>query len=182
MSCCSAHGYYAHPSLPPRTLKMSFSYPPRAQALSDLIGRYWSIFGAAWRSRQELAGPERASYEIAFLPANLELIESPVHPAPRWTMLSLVVLGFLVICIALFGRLDIVATAKGKLLPDARVKVVQPAVTGIVRRITVIDGQRVVAGQVLDGIGSRHRLAPMSTKQLRPNTTWRSPWRVPMRC
>lgn len=47
------------------------------------------------------------------------------------------------------GRLDIVATAKGKLAPDAHVKVIQPAITGVVRRIAVHDGERVAAGQLL---------------------------------
>ncbi|WP_186164856.1 biotin/lipoyl-binding protein, partial [Burkholderia gladioli] len=48
-----------------------------------------------------------------------------------------------------FAKLDIVATATGKLVPNARVKVIQPAITGVVREITVRDGQRVKAGDLL---------------------------------
>jgi hemolysin D len=58
-------------------------------------------------------------------------------------------LSIAVLVIAIFGQLDIVAVAKGKLLPGERVKVIQPAITGVVRRILVQDGQRVYAGQLL---------------------------------
>jgi hemolysin D len=51
--------------------------------------------------------------------------------------------------IGLIGRLDIVVSANGKFIPNARVKVIQPAITGVVREIAVKDGQRVTAGQLL---------------------------------
>jgi len=121
----------------------------KAKALADLLRRYQAVFRAAWSEREQGDNPPRLSHELAFLPANLELIETPVHPLPRWTMMSIVVLVLLILCITLFGQLDIVAVAKGKLLPDARVKVIQPAITGVVRQILVQDGQRVVAGELL---------------------------------
>ncbi|NMM04411.1 HlyD family type I secretion periplasmic adaptor subunit [Paraburkholderia sp. RP-4-7] len=121
----------------------------RAQALGDLLRRYGAVFRAAWSIRHQLDIQLRLSHERAFLPANLELVETPVHPAPRWSMRIVVVLALLIILIAVFGQLDIVAVAKGKLLPDERVKVIQPAITGVVRRILVHDGQRVRSGQLL---------------------------------
>ncbi|MEW6340289.1 MAG: HlyD family type I secretion periplasmic adaptor subunit [Paraburkholderia sp.] len=121
----------------------------RAQALGDLLRRYGAVFRTAWSIRHQLDTQPRLSHERAFLPANLELVETPVHPAPRWTMRIIVLLAILIILIALFGQLDIVAVAKGKLLPDERVKVIQPAITGVVRRILVQDGERVHAGQLL---------------------------------
>ncbi|KLU27806.1 hemolysin D [Caballeronia mineralivorans PML1(12)] len=121
----------------------------RAQALGDLLRRYSAVFRAAWSIRDRLDTQPRLSHERAFLPANLELVETPVHPAPRWTMRIIVVLAFVILVIAVFGQLDIVAVAKGKLLPDERVKVIQPAITGVVRSILVQDGQRVRTGQLL---------------------------------
>ena len=50
---------------------------------------------------------------------------------------------------ALIGRLDIVAVADGKLIPQSYVKIVQPAESGIVKEILVKEGERVSAGQVL---------------------------------
>lgn len=123
--------------------------PIRLQALGDLMKRYWMIGRMSWGVRHQLAVPVRHADELAFLPANLELMDSPVHPAPRWLMRSIMGLALITLLIAIFGRLDIVAVAKGKLLPDAHVKVIQPAITGVVRQIYVRDGQRVNAGDRL---------------------------------
>src|SRR5882672_9045170 len=50
---------------------------------------------------------------------------------------------------AAFGRLDIVAVAEGKLVPDTYVKIVQPADGGVVKEILVKEGELVKSGQVL---------------------------------
>ncbi|MBM2774422.1 HlyD family type I secretion periplasmic adaptor subunit [Burkholderia territorii] len=121
----------------------------KIQALGDLLRRYRSVFGAAWAVRAQMDGEHRSKQELAFLPASLELIETPCHPAPRWTLRIIMVLALLALLIAIFGRLDIVVSAKGKLIPGERVKIIQPAVTGVVRRIFVNDGERVNAGQPL---------------------------------
>jgi len=121
----------------------------KLQALGDLLKRYGAVFTAAWAIRDQLRSPPRQGHELAFLPANLELAETPVHPAPRWAMRTIALLAVLVLIIGVVGQLDIVVAAKGKLVPNARVKVVQPAITGVVRRILVEDGQRVSAGELL---------------------------------
>ncbi|WP_080421105.1 HlyD family type I secretion periplasmic adaptor subunit [Burkholderia ubonensis] len=121
----------------------------RLQAFGDLLHRYGSVLRAAWTVRDQLDSQPRHDDELQFLPANLELIETPPHPAPCWTMRVIVALAGTSVLLAMFGRLDIVATAKGKLIPSARVKVVQPAITGVVRQIHVHDGQRVAQGQAL---------------------------------
>jgi HlyD family secretion protein len=48
-----------------------------------------------------------------------------------------------------FGRLDIVAVADGKLVPSSYLKIVQPAEQGIVKEILVKEGEAVKEGQVL---------------------------------
>lgn len=121
----------------------------RLQAVGDLCRRYGAIFRSAWAIRDQLDVQPRAAQELQFLPANLELIETPTHPAPHWTMRVIVTLAFVILLIAVFGKLDIVAAAKGKLIPGARVKIIQPAITGVVRQIMIRDGQRVVEGQAL---------------------------------
>src|SRR4051794_5445058 len=50
---------------------------------------------------------------------------------------------------AVWGRLDIVAVAEGKLVPASYLKIVQPAEQGIVKDILVKEGEPVRAGQVL---------------------------------
>lgn len=118
-------------------------------AVLELLKRYGAVSRAAWRVRHQLDSEPRLTHELTFLPAHLELVETPLHPAPRWTMRALLAFACLTLLWSIFGRLDIVATAKGKLVPNARVKVVQPLDTAIVKRILVEDGQRVKAGQSL---------------------------------
>ena len=47
----------------------------------------------------------------------------------------------------MLGKIDIVASAPGKIVPSGRTKVIQPFETGVVRAIHVRDGQRVKAGE-----------------------------------
>jgi len=119
------------------------------QALIALLSRYATVFREAWQVRHENDSRPRLPHERAFLPAHLELVETPVHPLPMWTMRIVVALAVLVVLIALIGKLDIVAVAPGKLIPKEQVKTIQPALTGVVRRILVRDGQRVQARQLL---------------------------------
>ncbi|WP_321903221.1 HlyD family type I secretion periplasmic adaptor subunit [Burkholderia cenocepacia] len=121
----------------------------KLQALGALLNRYGTAFRDAWRVRLENDTQPHLAHERAFLPAHLELVETPVHPLPMWTMRIVVALAVLVVLIALIGKLDIVAVAPGKLIPKEEVKTIQPALTGVVRRILVQDGQRVRAGQLL---------------------------------
>jgi hemolysin D len=121
----------------------------RLQAIGDLFRRYGSVFAAAWSVRRSLETPAKLEHELAFLPANLELAETPTHPAPRIAMRTIAILAIVIVLIGIVGRLDIVASAKGKLVPNARVKVIQSAVTGVVRSINVQDGQRVTEGELL---------------------------------
>ena len=91
----------------------------------------------------------RRGDELAFLPAALEIVETPPSPVGRAVAFTL--MGFF--CIALawawWGTIDIVATATGKVVPSSRTKVIQPFETGVVREIQVQDGQQVRAGDVL---------------------------------
>jgi hemolysin D len=86
---------------------------------------------------------------LDFAPPLLRIQDKPPAPLAGW-MLKLLA-GFLaaVLLWALFGRLDIVAVADGKLVPSSYLKIVQPAEQGIVKEILVREGESVRAGQVL---------------------------------
>lgn len=71
---------------------------------------------------------------------------NPLGGKVLWTLLIL--LAALLVW-AIFGQLDIVAVAEGKLIPQSYVKIVQPAESGIVKEILVREGDSVRAGQVL---------------------------------
>jgi len=92
---------------------------------------------------------ERRYTELAFLPAALEIVESPPSPVSRAIAATIVLLFCAALAWAWWGTIDIVASAPGKIVPNGRTKVVQPFETGVVRAIRVQDGQAVKAGDVL---------------------------------
>lgn len=117
--------------------------------LRELLSRYKAIFQHAWAHRAELAGPSRLADEVAFLPAALSLVETPVHPAPRRLAYGLMALFVIALVWAYFGQVDIVAVAPGRIIVSERTKVIQPLEASIVKKVRVKDGDRVTAGQVL---------------------------------
>jgi hemolysin D len=111
----------------------------KTQATLDLLSRTARTFRHAWSQRAALDGISRQSHEAAFLPAALSLQETPVHPAPRIAMGLILLFAAIALAWAMFGSIDIVASAQGKLIPDSRSKVVQPMKTVPVGAIHVRD-------------------------------------------
>jgi membrane fusion protein, hemolysin D len=91
----------------------------------------------------------RRGQELAFLPAALEIVETPPSPIGRAIGAAIIVLFTAAVLWAWWGAIDVVASATGKILPGGGVKVIQPFETGVVRAIRVQDGQIVRAGDVL---------------------------------
>lgn len=87
--------------------------------------------------------------EHEFLPAALEIIETPPSPASR--LIAGSIISFLMIALlwSIFGSVDIIATATGRIVPTGRTKIIQPLESGVVRTIHVQDGQHVKEGDVL---------------------------------
>lgn len=86
---------------------------------------------------------------LDFSPPLLRLQDASPNPLGRKVLWALLVLLGALLVWALIGRLDIVAVAEGKLIPESYVKIVQPAESGIVKEILVKEGASVKAGQVL---------------------------------
>ncbi len=87
--------------------------------------------------------------EMAFLPAALEVTETPVKPLGRIIVYTIALLFILVLIWATVGRIDTVAVASGRIMPGDRVKVVQPLESGIVTGIHVRNSQTVREGELL---------------------------------
>ena len=110
---------------------------------------HWDILRAAWHAERARERSFVASAEADFLPAALEVAERPVSPTARlaaWLLMAFLVLA---IAWAVFGRVDVVASAPGTLIPTGNVKLVQSPGAGVVRAIHVRNGDAVRRGQPL---------------------------------
>lgn len=101
--------------------------------------------------------------ERAFLPAALEVIETPASPALRWTALALCGLIAGAVTWACLAHIDTVAVAAGKVVPLGQVKVVQPLETALIRAIHVEEGDHVTAGALLVELDPTEAQADLGT-------------------
>jgi len=104
----------------------------------------------------------RSADELAFLPAALEIVETPPSPVGRAIGFSIVAVLAVALAWACIGTVDIVAVAPGKLVPSGRTKTIQPFETSVVRAIYVRDGQTVAAGERLIDLDATMSAAELS--------------------
>ena len=93
--------------------------------------------------------PQLSPDALDFAPAILKSQHQPPSPFPRFVLYTLLALVGVLLVWAVVGRLDVVAVAQGKLVPQSFLKVVQPSESGIIKEILVKEGDEVAAGQVL---------------------------------
>ena len=96
-----------------------------------------------------------SSNALDFAPDMVRIQAQAPSPLPRAVMYLLLGLLATMTLWAFLGRLDIVASAQGKIVPQGFLKIVQPAEPGIVREILVKDGDSVVQGQALIRMDAR---------------------------
>ena len=89
------------------------------------------------------------NHEYEFLPAALEVQDSPPSPIGRAVTWSIVTLVIIAVAWACMGQVDIVATAQGKIIPAGKGKIIQPLEIGVVKHIYVQEGQEVKQGDPL---------------------------------
>lgn len=111
--------------------------------------RHMAILRESWRRQNDADRQAQPRSDHEFLPAALEIMEKPPSPGLRWLMLSLCGLIVIALIWSIVGRVDVVATASGKVVPSGNVKQIQPIEIGYVRAIHVRNGQHVKAGQIL---------------------------------
>ncbi|MEE4145037.1 MAG: HlyD family type I secretion periplasmic adaptor subunit [Halieaceae bacterium] len=98
---------------------------------------------------QRLALVREQALQRQFLPAALEIQETPPAPTGRWLLWTLLLLFAIGVLWAALGRVDIVVTAPGRIVPSGQVKRVQAPEAGVVLAILASEGERVEAGQPL---------------------------------
>jgi len=93
-------------------------------------------------------GEEREK-ETEFLPAILEVTETPPSPTGRIIMWTILILIVVALAWAFLGKINEVAVAPGKVIPSGQAKTVQVKNKGIIKEIRVVEGQVVEEGEVL---------------------------------
>lgn len=89
------------------------------------------------------------SEETEFMPAAVEVVETPVSPVARVILYAIFIWLTSVLFWSFYGTIDEVATAPGKIIPTGYVKAVQAEDKGVVKSIFVKEGQKVAKGEVL---------------------------------
>ncbi|OLP59520.1 hypothetical protein BJF93_12330 [Xaviernesmea oryzae] len=103
--------------------------------------------------------PPRHEQERQFLPAALEIVETPASPVGRATAFIIILFFCLALVWSYLGHVDIIASAQGLLVPAGKIKIVQPLETGIVSAIHIQDGDRVHAGDLVISLDETEILA-----------------------
>lgn len=106
--------------------------------------------GKAWREQKtEVKAPARKSIELEFLPAYLEVIERPPSRVGRLMSVAVMVLCAAALLWSIYGKLDVISSAPGRIVVGQYSKSIQAAEAGVVTRIAAWNGQAVREGDVL---------------------------------
>jgi HlyD family secretion protein/hemolysin D len=125
----------------------------------------FSLTMMAPRLLRTISAERGAFREREFLPAALEVTETPPNPLGRLTALSLCLVTLTGIAWAIVGKVDIVAVASGKIISHTRTQVVQPLETASVKAVLVGPGQHVQAGDALIELDKTAALAERDRAQ-----------------
>lgn len=126
---------------------------PEVSRVQNSLGKAYRGFGQSLEKNfgrvLRLIPANDDRHETAFLPAALEVVETPPSPLGRMLIYAICSLFVIAWAWAYFGKVDLVATAQGKIIPSGKTKVIQPLEIGVVGSIAVTEGQHVKAGDVL---------------------------------
>ena len=89
------------------------------------------------------------SDELEFLPAALEVLETPVNTRYRAIPLIIVAVFLASFIFVYITRVDVVVVSRGKVLPSTKVKTLEASIDGEIKTIHAIEGQSVKIGQLL---------------------------------
>jgi hemolysin D len=156
------------------------------------LTRHWLVWRAAWQAEPDQPKDStREGRATEFLPAVLEVQQAPPSPIGRAILWTVMAVCSCAVLWAALGRLDVVATAQGKIIPSGYSKVIQPYESGVIRAIHVQDGQGVKQGDVLieldptqnradhDRAYNEYRAAKVEAARLRALVAGEAPFDAP---
>ena len=101
-------------------------------------------------------------HEKEFLPAVLEVTETPPSHAARMLTYTIIIMFATLIIWSVVGKIDIIATATGKLMPASNIKTIQTLTDSEIEEIYVQEGQYVKEGEALLKFNQTEVLANIS--------------------
>lgn len=101
-------------------------------------------------------------HEKEFLPAVLEVTETPPSHAARMLTYVIILMFATLIIWSVIGKIDIIATAGGKLMPASNIKTIQTLTDSEIEEIYVQEGQYVKEGEELLKFNQTEVLANIS--------------------
>jgi len=117
------------------------------------LGRHLSVLKSAWGAeterRNSLSGQRKRGTETEFLPEALEIVETPPSPIGRIILWVIILFFVLAVIWSIWGKIDIVATGQGRVIPKGQTQIVEAREAGIVTSINIRNGDFVKAGDVL---------------------------------
>lgn len=120
--------------------------------MTERLKRYWEIVRLALL-QEKAAGNSKIKgmneHEKEFLPAVLEVTEMPPSHAARLLTYVIMLMFTVLILWSILGKIDIIATSAGKLMPASNIKTVQTLTDSEIEEIYVQEGQYVREGQEL---------------------------------
>ncbi|WP_281647258.1 HlyD family type I secretion periplasmic adaptor subunit [Parendozoicomonas sp. Alg238-R29] len=119
------------------------------KGMGETLKKYRALWKASKEHHDAQPQVERQGNELEFLPAAVEILETPASPLGRTVSISILLLFITAIAWAWFGKIDIEAVAQGRIIPKGQVKVVQTLDIGKVEELLVTEGEHVEKGQPL---------------------------------
>jgi hemolysin D len=110
---------------------------------------HWRVLRESWALESERRKGRVTWRETDFLPAALEIVETPPNPLGRWIAWIIMAFFGAALVWSVVAQIDVVAIAQGKVITEGRNKLVQASDAGVVRAIHVRDGQHVKRGEAM---------------------------------
>ena len=131
----------------------------------ETLKRYYEIAKMALLQEKASANSKikgMNEHEKEFLPAVLEVTEMPPSHGARLLTYIIILMFTTLVLWAILGKIDIIATATGKLMPASNIKTIQTLVDSEIEEIYVQEGQYVKEGQDLIKFNQTEVLANIS--------------------
>jgi len=97
---------------------------------------------------------KKEKYEYEFLPAALEIEETPPSPLGKFVIWMIFLIIIIAVSWSILAETDKIAVARGKIVPVGKSKVIEPFADGVVKNVYVKEGQKVKKGQLLISLDS----------------------------